>query len=398
MNLYRSFLLICLNCLFLTGFTTPPADYVATVVFLGYTEQPAGTMRTVRDIDSFRRSFGSAPASIHPGKRTDALPDFLLDHALQLFWANGGKEAIILSVGQFSGEGKRPQAAHFTRVIRQLQNPEGPDLILMPDIVQLAFPDYIAVCQAALLHAATNKQFVILDLQASKNGDTASSAADFRNSIGNQDLSFGAIYWPYLQTQLPLSASGERAILPPSAAVAGNIIKTDHSKGVWKAPAGLSVSSVLAPLQTISQPETEQLTQHSSGISINTLKAFSGKGILIWGARTLAGNDNEWRYIPVRRLANHLEHDVRALTAFVSAQPNNPATWQQVKTVVSNRLQTLYRAGAFQGNKAEEAYFVKIGLGETMTQADLNAGRMHLLIGVAPTRPAEFIVLQLQIK
>ena len=385
-------------CLFFPGDAGAQTRYVGAPVFLGYTDQPAGTLQEVGDIAAFRKTFGTAPVAQAVGKQTDALPDFLLDHALQLFWANGGQKAHVLSTGQFSIQGKNPAAAHFTSVLRKLQNPSGPTLILMPDAVQLPLSDYMAVCKAALSHAAAYKQFVILDVQAAEKGDTPFSVAAFCMGIGTQHLSYGAAYWPYLQTQLPLSAAGNRAILPPSAAVAGNMVSNDLGKGIWKAPAGTSLRAVAAPVVAISTAENEQLTRHSIGISINAIRTFTGKGTLVWGARSLAANDRDWQYLSVRRLANHLERDVIVLTAFAASQPNNPATWQQVKAVLENRMMDLFRQGAFPGNKPEEAFFVKVGLGETMTQADLQSGRMKLFIGFAPLRPAEFVVLHIEQK
>jgi uncharacterized protein len=132
----------------------------------------------------------------------------------------------------------------------------------------------------------------------------------------------------------------------------------------------------------------------SSGKSINAIRVFAGKGTLVWGARTLAGNDNEWRYVSVRRLYIYIEESVKKATEFVVFEPNNANTWLRAKTMIENFLSTLWRDGALAGAKTDDAYYVKVGLGETMTSLDILEGRMNIEIGLAAVRPAEFIILK----
>lgn len=398
MNMRPIWLLLIITLLPQLSFSTPMGEYEGIPVFLGYTGKAAGTLKAIRDIAEFRQVFGSPHVPTRVGKRQDAIPDFLLDHSLQLFWANGGQKAYVLSVGTYAHEGQSPQAIHFSRAFKHLKTDTESNIILMPFIVRLPMPDYLAVCQAALSHASRHHQFVILDVKSAASGDTQSSLSDFRNGIGNQHLSYGAAYWPYLRTQLPISPSGGRTILPPSPAVAGRMTETDRTKGVWKAPAGISLSSVIEPLQAIPQAETGDMNTHTSGLSINPIKSFSGRGILIWGARTLAGNDNEWRYVPVRRFASLLELSSIRLTEFAKDQANTAATWQQIKTILTAHLQELFRKGAFAGSKSEHAYFVKVGLDETMSAHDVSQGRIIIQIGFAPLKPAEFVVLRLELQ
>jgi phage tail sheath protein FI len=132
----------------------------------------------------------------------------------------------------------------------------------------------------------------------------------------------------------------------------------------------------------------------TSGKSINAIRTFTGRGTLVYGARTLAGNDNEWRYIPVRRLYIFIEESVKKATEFVVFEPNDANTWLRAKTMIENFLSKLWRDGALAGAKPEEAFFVRVGLGQTMSAQDILEGRLIIEIGLAAVRPAEFIILK----
>lgn len=186
-----------------------------------------------------------------------------------------------------------------------------------------------------------------------------------------------------------------RVVLPPSGAVAGVYAKTDRERGVWKAPANVSLAAVVGPTEKITNEEQEDLNvDPTAGKSINAIRSFTGKGTLIWGARTLAGNDNEWRYVPVRRLFNLIEESVQKATSFAVFESNNAITWLKVKTIIASYLDSLWRQGALAGASQEQAYFVSVGLGQTMTEQDILEGRMIVEIGIAAVRPAEFIILR----
>jgi hypothetical protein len=183
--------------------------------------------------------------------------------------------------------------------------------------------------------------------------------------------------------------------LAPSSAVAGIYARVDRQRGVWKAPANVDLRSVIGPVQKVSHEQQQTLNVDAgSGKSVNAIRTFTGKGTLVWGARTLAGNDNEWRYIPVRRLYIFIEESVKKATEFVVFEPNDANTWLRVKTMIENFLSKLWRDGALAGAKPEEAFFVKVGLGQTMNALDILEGRMNVEIGLAAVRPAEFIILK----
>ena len=183
-------------------------------------------------------------------------------------------------------------------------------------------------------------------------------------------------------------------LLPPSGAVAGAYAAVDRTRGVWKAPANVSLADVSAVAVKINDQMQEDLNVTTTGKSVNAIRAFTGKGILIWGARTLAGNDNEWRYVPVRRFFNMAEESIKKATEPFVFEPNDRGTWVRVRAMIENFLTVQWRQGALAGAVTEQAFFVKVGLGETMTAQDILEGRMIVEIGLAVVRPAEFIILR----
>ncbi|WP_149304091.1 phage tail sheath family protein [Pareuzebyella sediminis] len=183
--------------------------------------------------------------------------------------------------------------------------------------------------------------------------------------------------------------------VPPSGAIAGVYAKVDGSRGVWKAPANVSLNSVSQPSVVISHEEQANINVDAvAGKSINAIRTFIGKGTLVWGARTLAGNDNEWRYISVRRFFNMVEESCKKATEPFVFEPNDANTWIKVQTMIENFLTIQWRQGALQGAKPEHAFYVAVGLGKTMSAVDILEGRMIVEIGMAVVRPAEFIILQ----
>jgi phage tail sheath protein FI len=183
-------------------------------------------------------------------------------------------------------------------------------------------------------------------------------------------------------------------ILPTSPIVAGIYASVDNDRGVWKAPANVSLLSVIKPTIKITKEDQDNLNVHTTGKSINAIRAFTGKGTLVWGARTLAGNNNEWRYISVRRFFIMVEESVKKGTESFVFEPNDANTWTKVRAMIENFLTLQWRAGALQGAKPEQAFYVRVGLPETMTALDILEGRMIIEIGMAVVRPAEFIILK----
>jgi len=182
--------------------------------------------------------------------------------------------------------------------------------------------------------------------------------------------------------------------IPPSGAIAGIYARVDHTHGVWKAPANVSLVSVKGPAVKIDSRDQETLNIHPTGKSINAIRNFTGKGTLVWGARTLAGNDNEWKYIPVRRFFIMIEQRLKKAVEAFTFDANDAGTWVKVRAMAENFLTIQWRSGALQGAKPEDAFFVRVGEGETMTGQDVLEGRMIVEVGLAAVRPAEFIILR----
>lgn len=184
--------------------------------------------------------------------------------------------------------------------------------------------------------------------------------------------------------------------LPPAAAMAGMYTSVDNSCGVWKAPANVSLQSVIAPTVGISNAEQEDLNVTISGKSINAVRTFTGLGVLVWGARTLDGNSPDRRYISVRRTMIMLEESLRLAMAAYVFEPNTANTWVTVKRMATDFLTGIWKRGGLAGASPNDAFSVSCGLGETMTSEDILEGHMNMTILVALSRPAEFIQISLQ--
>jgi hypothetical protein len=207
--------------------------------------------------------------------------------------------------------------------------------------------------------------------------------SDFVNSFTSNPCA--AAYYPWL------IADWAKTPIPPSAVMAGIYCANDRSRGVWKAPANVLVSADLTPQYKVSDALQGQF---NTGCAINMIRKFEEQGTVVWGARTLEDSDN-WRYISVRRLFDSIERDLKNAMNSMVFEPNTPPTWEKVRTAITNYMHSLWRQGALQGATEKQAYFVQIGKGTTMTDDDINQGRMIAKIGMAAVRPAEFIILQI---
>lgn len=215
--------------------------------------------------------------------------------------------------------------------------------------------------------------------------DLKNGTKSLENDLQNQSAVYAGIVTKIKQ---------EAVTLPPSGAIAGIYASVDNSRGVWKAPANVGIANVVGPSVNVTDEENAGLNVHETGKSINVIRAFTGRGTLVWGARTLAGNDNEWRYVSVRRFFNFVEESVKKATGLFVFEPNDANTWVKVQAMIENFLTTQWRQGALQGVKPEHAFYVAVGLGKTMTPLDILEGRMVIEIGMAAVRPAEFIILK----
>ena len=250
---------------------------------------------------------------------------------------------------------------------------------------------------SAASFCAQHRAFLIVD---APNGWNVSTAVDGVSNYSALDRNHSALYFPRLQIPDPLQ-EGKLESFAPCGAVAGIFARTDGARGIWKAPAGIEANlqgvlglSIAGQTGKLSDGEVGQLNP----LGINSLRSFPTVGHVVWGARTLEGADvlaSQWKYVPVRRLALYIEESLFRGTQWVVFEPNDEPLWSQIRLNVGAFMQTLFRQGAFQGSTPKDAYFVKCS-SETTTQTDIDNGIVNIVVGFAPLKPAEFVVLQIQ--
>lgn len=216
------------------------------------------------------------------------------------------------------------------------------------------------------------------------------------STMTGADAINAAFYFPWLNAPDPLNQN-RIGVYPPSGFVAGVYARTDASRGVWKAPAGTTDGSV-SGVSGVSVPLNDSGNGVLNPVAVNCIRNIGVYGTVVWGARTMRGNDeigSEWKYVPVRRLALYLEESLYRGTQWVVFEPNDEPLWAQIRLNVGAFMQGLFRQGAFQGSTPQQAYFVKCD-SETTTSTDQNQGIVNILVGFAPLKPAEFVVIKLQ--
>ena len=369
---------------------------------------------------------------------------FRLYYALQLYFANGGGRCYITSVANYAAAGAT-SVSRYTQMkagLDAVRKTDEPTILLFPDAPSLNEVQFYRLYRDALKKcAALRDRVTVIDVFTASGTDSFASVAErFRKGVGDKFLSYGAAYYPYLRTvitpfineatqavtggslaagsflRLPDNAADlsksiyhnnsklysaikkslqkNNIILPPGSAVAAVYCRVDKTRGVWKAPANVSLNEVIEPMVRINSMEQEDMNVTPTGKSVNAIRLFEGKGLLVWGVRTLAGNDNDWRYISVRRFCNMVEESVKKACNSLVFEPNDANTWIKVRGMTENFLLLKWGIGALMGSKPDQAFFVHVGLGLTMTAQDIAEGRMMVMIGLAVIRPAEFIILR----
>jgi uncharacterized protein len=227
------------------------------------------------------------------------------------------------------------------------------------------------------------------------NVTTVAAAVDWKSSgIGVVDAN-GASFWPRLRLADALN-NGQLRTFAPSGVVAGVYARTDATRGVWKAPAG--IEATLNGVQSMTYNLSDQENGSLNPLGLNCFRTFPLYGPLLWGARTLRGADaltDQWKYVPVRRTALFLEESLYRGTKWVVFEPNDEPLWAAIRLNVGSFMDSLFKKGAFQGVTATQAYFVKCD-SETTTQQDIDSGIVNILVGFAPLKPAEFVVIQIE--
>ena len=223
--------------------------------------------------------------------------------------------------------------------------------------------------------------------------DDVSAAQTFAAGISPKN-SYGAVYIPWLLGPDPTGVSSANIPIPPSGYVAGIYAKTDANRGVWKAPAGIETALAGASGLVANLTDAQHGDLNQAPYNVNVIRQFKNAGRVIWGARTIS-SDAEYRYIPVRRMAIMLRVSLYRGTQWVVFEPNDEPLWAQIRLNIGAFMHGLFRQGAFQGASPKEAYLVKCDA-ETTTQNDINQGIVNIIVGFAPLKPAEFVMIKIQ--
>ena len=405
----------------------------AIPVFLGYTKTnyPATSTEAqavrIASLKDYEDTFGEGVEYTFQYTQTGGVytvtkPDmnFFLYESIRLYFLNGGGACYIISLGEATGQ---PAETDFNNGLNLIDKLDEPTLISFPEAVYLDEVEYGTIASNAMnICAELKDKFTLVDVPNGidlKDVDPQSTTGlnAYRSKlVGSQ--SYGAVYYPSLETTVKVAVNETGSgfpgaqtadyrnlmteinkvagvTLPASALMAGIYARVDRDQGVWKAPANLPLQGVVRPTIQISDANQNNLNVDAdTGKSINALREFAGKGTVVWGARTLDGNSNEWRYINVRRLFITVEESVKKATSQFVFENNDAKTWVKVNSMINSYLNGLWKEGALMGASPEEAYFVEVGLGTTMTQDDVLNGKMIVRIGIAAVRPAEFILLE----
>ncbi|MDO8449483.1 MAG: phage tail sheath family protein [Rhodoferax sp.] len=317
-------------------------------------------------------------------------------HAARAFFENGGQRLYVVRVVTgFTGsaEGAVPDANEYAAALSVLVDLADVSIVAAPGYS--AFVDlgngsvYRAIQTALLMHVAEPLRYRIAVLDAPPDV-TPEQMRELRSEL---DSSRAALYYPWVITPNPLaganSAQPLEIVLPPSGFVCGIYARSDIERGVHKAPANEIVHGALRFELAINAAQQELLNP----MGVNCLRAFRGRGLRVWGARTVS-NDPEWKYLNVRRYFNYLGASIDRGTQWAVFEPNGSALWANVCATISDFLYNEWRSGALLGSKPEEAYFVRCDR-TTMTQDDIDHGRLVCLIGVAMVKPAEFMIMRI---
>jgi hypothetical protein len=358
--------------------------------FIGYshptkTRQFGAAVRVFSFAD-FEREFGWLAAS--------DLAHARLGHAVHQFFVNGGSDAWVVGLEPRPGKDDAAfSAADFTAQLvagSALDKVELFDLLVLPGVTDAD------VVRTALSFAERKRAFMIVDPPLHASIGAAGGAASIIGVMEDLPRSpNGAIYYPWLMASDPVS--GQAVPMPPSGFVAGVFARTDRQRGVWKAPAGIA-----ATVRGTSGPVAHgQVNDVQAGAlnqaSVNALRSFSDRGTVVFGARTLAANvsaDPHSRYVPAKRMALFIEQTLQANLHWAVFEPNDEALWSAIRTAVDSFMLSLFRQGAFAGDRPSQAFRV-ICDDSTTTPDDQARGIARIMVAFAPLKPAEFVVIKI---
>lgn len=307
-------------------------------------------------------------------------PESELGYSVRQFFTNGGTEAWVVRIPD------NPTDEQWRVGINALDSVDLFNLLVLPGVTSLS------LVAMAVAYCENRRAFLILDSPRE-----ARTPDEILQRVESGDLTHScnaAVYYPWINVPDPLK-NGSPRLSSPSGTIAGLFARTDASRSLWKAPTGTDASlhNVTALDYQLSVKENALLNPRA----INCLRSFPANGIVAWGARTLAGDDafaSEYKYIPVRRLALYIEESLFRGTKWVVFEPNGEPLWAQIRLNIGAFMLNLFRQGAFQGVTPQQAYFVKCDT-ETTTASDIARGIVNIIVGFAPTKPAEFVVLKI---
>jgi phage tail sheath protein FI len=360
----------------------------STAAFIDIFEQ--GPIDKAVKIDcyaDFERVFGG----LHEGSEAS--------YAIRQYYLNGGRVAWVVRVDDPCAEKLIGDPAVETGLYA-LEGiaPDHFNTLCIPAAANLDQQGFATVVSAAETYCCDKRAFLIIDPPAAiKTKDEMvswmQSSQGFSGSRGLRHRN-AAIYFPGLEIPNPLAGNQPRNV-GASGTLAGVYARTDQTRGVWKAPAGAE-----SDLRGASIPI--QLTNHDNDelnkLGINALRTFPQIGNVAWGARTLAGSDrqaSEWKYVPVRRLALYLEESLYRGLKWAVFEPNDDLLWAQIRSSCGSFMTSLFRQGAFQGTKPGDAFFIRCDE-TTTTQGDIDSGVLNIIVGFAPLKPAEFVLVRIQ--
>ncbi|HKD14607.1 MAG TPA: phage tail sheath subtilisin-like domain-containing protein [Candidatus Angelobacter sp.] len=359
----------------------------STAGFVGQAPKgPVGKASLISSFAEFERIYGGLDAlklkGLKRSKHNDPKTVNYLAHSVHAFFSNGGSR---LFVSRADSDQCEPTAIAFAAALKSLESVDEVAMIAAPGYS--IFDQNGAIMQELVNHVEKPRAYRVAVLEIPP------AVKDPKTVRAKINSSYAAFYHPWLYGLTPgkpkTSKKDTKLLLPPSGFVCGIYARNDFERGVFKAPANLPVLGAVGPERTISAAEQRTLTE----LGINLFRVFPGKGTVLWGART-ATSDPEWKYINLRRYFAYLEHSIDRGTQWAVFENNGEALWSAVRRTIEDFLVNEWQNGALVGSKPNEAFFVRCDR-TTMTQNDLDNGRLICLVGVAAIKPAEFVIIRI---
>ncbi|MBT1076109.1 phage tail sheath C-terminal domain-containing protein [Geobacter grbiciae] len=357
-------------------------------------------------LTSGTRLAASAVVVTGPGDATDASTTLLLGLANDGTERTGQQslDAMLSGIaGQVSlaggTNGSEPDKAAYDDIFAAFEKVRDISILSLPGQAWDSTTEQ-SIIDAAVAHAEKMRsRMVIIDPPEGSELRTEKAV----NDLGFKPKTYSVVYYPWAKVANPFYNAERNPGVPstllvaPSGFAAGMWAKIDGRRGVWKAPAGVETS--LLGVAGLQYPVEDGEQDSLNPLGVNCLRKMPGFGPVIWGSRTLATKaDPEWRYVPIRRTAIMIEQSIYNGIQWAVFEPNNHNLWASLRANIGSFMDGLFRAGAFQGEKANDAYFVRCGLGDTMTQGDIDRGQVIVIVGFAPLKPAEFVIVRIQQK